>query len=62
MYLMMKLMRELKIKNFLINFRSLALVLSHSALKKDMPELNFTTSRSKRKSCPDTLDFSLNSQ
>jgi len=53
-------MRELKIKSFLISSRSLALASSHSALKRDMLELNFTTSRSRRKSSLDTLDISLN--
>jgi hypothetical protein len=60
MNLMMKLMRDLKTKSFLINSRSLALVSSPSRLKKDLPELNFTTNRSKIKSSPDTTDISLN--
>jgi len=57
---MMKLMRESKIKHFLMYSKSLALASSHSSLKRDLPELNFTTSRSRRKSSPGTTDISLN--
>jgi len=57
---MMRLMKELKIKNFLIHSRNLALASSHSLPKRDMPELKLTTSRSKTKSSQDITDFSLN--
>jgi len=57
---MMRLMKELKIKHFLIHSRNLALASSHSLLKRDMPELKFTTSRSRIRSSQDITDFSLN--